>query len=70
MRNVLLLALALLAGCTERGCLIDSVCAFPMHPEQADWRRVKQICDRDPAKCSTAVSVMMEPTNESLQAPR
>jgi hypothetical protein len=58
MKTFCVTLLVLLSACTERGCLIDSVCAFPMHPEQADWRRVKQICDAHPDQCHTAVSVM------------
>jgi hypothetical protein len=60
MARLLLVATLLVAGCTERGCLIIDNCLFPAHPEAADWRRVKQICDADPSKCATAVSVMQD----------
>lgn len=62
MARIVILAVAAigLAGCTERGCLIIDNCLFPAHPEAADWRRVKQICDASPDKCATAVSVMQE----------
>lgn len=60
-----------LMGCTERGCLIDSACPFPLHPEAADWRRVQQICTAEPDKCATAVSVMQDaPPNAGVAGKR